>query len=501
MSPYFTQFIQSKVSTIIKKTITIKEDSIALKIIDPYHQDIINQLKNYDIVADIKVSDNIMKFFPNQIKLSEIILSSYHSKKPLKSNNVVLIQFEMPSPGLPLQEIHLRSIYNAQYIKNIKSQTFKVETCCYFWMWGSETGVLLYALEKELDQNELNPNTCLTYLEQLYKKYSVEEDIDVKAVEVLSRLHDNDAGLIELWNLVCQAWKLSYQQIFDQENIQLCLDFQNDINNKHLFPKSLISKLTVSKQCLWTKVGSLYLNYLSFQKYHHIIKIFNHKNTFHQKEALKLFGDSFKVDLIPLHDCTGLGEGPISNWIKNAKILVAKESNVELDGINDQVTCKLSISFFITQLLQMKKTNACVFINGRLKNQESSVGMYIQYAYARLCGIKRYIQSETNIKFEDCLNSLNSDFLQPFMSTPKIFQLIHMIEQYPTVITKAEYEPSVLIAFLLKFSTCISSLYYHLRIKGEDLAVQKARWLVLATSLDLLENGILTLGFDPIDEI
>jgi hypothetical protein len=198
-----------------------------------------------------------------------------------------------------------------------------------------------------------------------------------------------------------------------------------------------------------------------------------------------------RVEKLPIAFCEGLEaeSGDVLNdFIRNSVSLIADESNTDPDT---QTARLLGKSFFIIQLLSMRRTNKLEFTNYRLKMQTANVGVFIQYTLSRICGIEKNIEK----------GMTNWRSLEPLRTTPKVLDLLRKANEFEHVLLKSCTEPSIMIAYLLQFSKCISSHYYHMRIKGELVEIQKARWAVLHFCKSILQTGIRLFGLDCVKEI
>jgi hypothetical protein len=190
-------------------------------------------------------------------------------------------------------------------------------------------------------------------------------------------------------------------------------------------------------------------------------------------------------------------DSKIQKWFFEAANVVAREANVDLNVENkDSELCKkLGESYLKFQMLSMKLRNRMVFENGKILNQNATTGTFVQYTYARLYGIKKYVKG---LGWDVDLKSVS---LEPLNSTPKALNLVFMLKEYTLVLKKSLVEPTVLLDYLTRLSKLISSLYYILRIKGEVFKVQVARWALFDACLEILDCSLEIFDIEPIKEI
>lgn len=161
-------------------------------------------------------------------------------------------------------------------------------------------------------------------------------------------------------------------------------------------------------------------------------------------------------------------------------------------------------------------------------------GIHLQYSYARLQGIKKYVDSipgfhsidssinplhtikqfdgliKTEIVPSELQTYLDSVFLtDPNTKESKILnsylpsqshKLLAHLALYTTT-AKLIQKPSLQIAYTLRLAKLVSSLYYHMRVKGESKEVMSTRWGLWRVTRDVLGRCILDIGADLVDSI
>jgi arginyl-tRNA synthetase len=229
---------------------------------------------------------------------------------------------------------------------------------------------------------------------------------------------------------------------------------------------------------------------LNLPKERDITVVFDSRALWVYEKVQEHFKDNLMAQ-VPISICQGLlssNRDLLDGLLCDAIDLIASESSSDPQS---QVAHALGKSFFIIQLLSMRRSKKMQFSNFRLDNQEANLGVYIQYTYSRICGVERNID-------EDCKQW---DSLDPLTVTPNVFELIQQLDQFDHVLQKSINEPSIMVAYLLQLSKTISSQYYHLRVKGEPLERQKARWAVLSLCKKVLKSGLTLFGLEPVTEI
>ncbi len=115
---------------------------------------------------------------------------------------------------------------------------------------------------------------------------------------------------------------------------------------------------------------------------------------------------------------------------------------------------------------------------------------YVQYAYARCCSILRMLEAENvfvpDYKDADC----------SLMNTPQEMALLERLSAFPQEITDAadQYEPSKITRYTVELASAFHSFYNANRVKGEDVALMKARLLLIDCVKTTLSNALGVLG-------
>ncbi len=115
---------------------------------------------------------------------------------------------------------------------------------------------------------------------------------------------------------------------------------------------------------------------------------------------------------------------------------------------------------------------------------------YVQYAYARCCSILRMLEAENVVvpdyKDTDC----------SLMNSPQEMALLERLSAFPQEITDAadQYEPSKITRYTVELAAAFHSFYNANRVKGEEVALMKARLLLIDCVKTTLSNALRVLG-------
>ncbi|KAG0380489.1 Arginyl-tRNA synthetase [Mortierella sp. AD032] len=165
-------------------------------------------------------------------------------------------------------------------------------------------------------------------------------------------------------------------------------------------------------------------------------------------------------------------------------------------GSVEAVADQLGISAVVIQDFQARSNKGYEFSWKRMTESTGNTGIYLQYAYARLCGI----ENKSGTKLNPSANTA-------LLTEPEAFELANMISIYPdiTLQTLQTLEPSMIVNYLFNLSHAISSANSVLNVKGvrekgeEELA--EARMLLLWSARVTLGNGMRILGLEPLERM
>jgi arginyl-tRNA synthetase len=166
-------------------------------------------------------------------------------------------------------------------------------------------------------------------------------------------------------------------------------------------------------------------------------------------------------------------------------------------GSDNATTRKLAESKFHLLFYAVKKTKK-LDLDQQCESNET--GIHLQYSIARIEGIRKYLESDhAFIESDKCVSESDLDAL--FEQFPKSSVLFNMLEIFEEKLLQSIFEPSLLVSYASSLSKLISSLYYHLRIKGEDVDTQKVRWFLFEKSFAILSTILNLLHVEPVKKI
>ena len=411
--------------------------------------DMLERARNLELVDEISVTSNLVICKPKMDLLAKHTINdvlkfleeaSVNTKSPQGTHDLVL--FSVPPPGVPFTSSDLRVIFSASYISSMKKAlNLKVQTRPVYSL-DLNCGYLVLGAQKF----GLPTDSSLLDMETLTRKALADSDItEQQARTVFLNLGEN-----EIWKSILPMWKRTIQDWIDSN--KLSLDFREVVfNDGHLDFKD--------NECTVVFADKLFQKFDVYRKSHKLMKFV----------------------------CVGSSNLPLQSLSKcftATQEFLIRSANVDLDSDMEIIKShNLAHSLYKFQIFGAKMQSKLSYNGGILENQDSTIGIALQYTFARCCGIQRYIDG--NLEWNSSLDACPD--LSTLSLTPKVFDLIELIGLFPKIFEASITNPCKLTAYACRLGKMVSSQYYHLRIKGEPLEIQKARWAVLFTAKRILE--------------
>ncbi|KAI9741052.1 MAG: hypothetical protein M1834_002763 [Cirrosporium novae-zelandiae] len=177
---------------------------------------------------------------------------------------------------------------------------------------------------------------------------------------------------------------------------------------------------------------------------------------------------------------------------------VMKKNQTKYEQVEDpEATADtLGISAVMVQDMSGKRINNYEFSLERMTSFEGDTGPYLQYAHARLCSITRKSElPSADILLETADLSL--------LTEPHAINLIRALSQWPDVVgnTLKTLEPQTILTYLFKMTHLLSSSYDVLKVKGSEEKVKIARGALYEAARQVLGNGMVLLGLNPVERM
>jgi arginyl-tRNA synthetase len=141
--------------------------------------------------------------------------------------------------------------------------------------------------------------------------------------------------------------------------------------------------------------------------------------------------------------------------------------------------------------------------NGRIKdvdfnwedalNFNGNSGPYVQYTYARICGVLEKSEQNINISRDDIIISNNFER-----------EIIKLLSQFPEKVLTAEreYEPSIICRFLLDICAAFNRFYHECSIlKAESGQIKNSRLALCQAAKYAIGNGLWLIGLEKTSKV
>ena len=206
------------------------------------------------------------------------------------------------------------------------------------------------------------------------------------------------------------------------------------------------------------------------------------------KAALSVLGvDSNSLEVVLMQMVRLVEKG------KTLKLSKRAGNTITLNSLLDMIPIDVARFFF-----NMKEPNTHFDFDLDLARQESDKNpvYYVQYAYARACGILKKLEQE-----ENNLDLKNVNF--NISKTAEEIDLIKQIAKFPTEIINAveTYNPSRIAHFCFDLATLFHKFYVNCKIKGQEEEILRFRVCLCVAVLNVLKNSFSILKIEAKKEV
>ena len=451
MKTLFDDYLSENLEYGTKSKIPLSKDSSV--------ETLISKALKLDLVSTAEKSQHYIEFKPKVDLLTKMSLdcvldfvNSCNTKRDTRSNKREVLICSVPSPGNMISSTDMRVLFTTRYLISIRK----------------------YLEVQLVVQPRTIPDIHSAYLVLAAEKYGFNQR--------------------EVVNLEKDLFLLAERGRQDPEiNELLAADKLKELN------------IAGEVNSTWRNILTLWLSEISCNVG---IDLLSENNGLEQF-SIAVFPDKFfqhfqnmkacnpSLKLLRVGSSDQVLESPSEVFLSTEQYLALK-SNLDCN-IQEEVskTKRLAQSMYVFQLFGSKLNSKLYYAGAQLKNQNASAGIAVQYTYARCCGIQRFIDSDLTwcSKVQTCPD------LSPLLGAPKTFRLVEYVSIFPIVFQESLCNPCKLTAYICKLGKMTSSQYYHLRIKGESIANQKARWAVLYCVKKILELVFEVFSVPPVDKI
>ncbi|MBU2443959.1 MAG: arginine--tRNA ligase [Bacteroidetes bacterium] len=194
--------------------------------------------------------------------------------------------------------------------------------------------------------------------------------------------------------------------------------------------------------------------------------------------GLKILGlDESKVKVLIHQFVTIMEKGEV------VKMSTRKANFITLDQLIDEVGPDVVRYFF---LMRSISSHLNFDLDLAKKHSDDNPVFYLQYAYARICGILRLAEEEGHVPSTD----------YKFLIEEEEIDLIKHLHLFPEIVESASenFEPLLLITYLHELAGCFHKFYHNHRVLGQPKDLTGARLSLCLASQIVLQNGLKILG-------
>lgn len=495
-----------------------------------------------NFIINITNTGNFINFYISHSYASSTVLSSIMNipHNPQIGKNVV-IEFSSPNIAKPIHIGHLRSTILGNFLKNLfQEKGYNVHTINWLGDWGKQFGLLAVGFKKYGSLEKLKEDPLKHFYDvyvQINKDKKMEKSSGIHDIDNMTNIHfrkmeDMDPQILQEWNTFKLLSIEGLKKIYD--NLKISFDIwtgESSIKNNDV--EQLLQEMH-NKKLLIEDNGDLLVDLTIFNLGKVKIKHNNGTTTYITRDLVSAiqrwntykFGKMFYVvaasqsvhfqkmfkvlELLGydwykncVHIEFGLVEGMstrdgnvvfLTDILEQAKNAMLKVIETNKKDVNDPYT----VANFIAQTAVYIQDFSAARIKGykydvsRMVSFEGNTGPFLQYTYARLCGIERKSQVQITPKIDGCL-----------LTDECSKNLIIHLSKYEHIkdICFEQLEAYPLVQYLFQLSHLVAVAHKKLKVKDQPLNLAQARLLMFHCSKNILGKGLILLGLTPLEQI
>lgn len=515
-------------------------------------------IQNLPVYSDWKVSLAGPGFLNFKLSKSNLLswLEHYGKKENLKTQESktekkkIVVDFSSPNTAKQMHVGHIRSTIIGECISRLlKVQGNQVTKDNHLGDWGTQFGILLYAIKREkVDLNDLG-NEPIERLEDLYRlgnEWTTKDESAMRqAREELVKLQNGEENNLFIWKKICglsmDAFKRIYellevnfdyslgesfyrnkvQEVYDSLiKIGLCKEDQGALVVFHpehkRFAKQpfIIRKSDGASNYATTDLAALLYRTIEWQA-DQIIYVTDGRQRDHFEQLFLTTEKWFHKKKHKLPTLTHVWFGTIlGNDNKAIKTREGKPIRlidlldeavnragtmvrVKNPNLNNEEVLRRAKIIGLGAVkyadLSQDRTLDYVFSWEKLLAMQGNTSPYLQYAVARIHSIFRKMNQ---VHFE------TGEKPRP-PETVSECKLARKLTFFPMVMkqTRKELKPHYLCTYLFELATEFSSFYNQDKVIAEQPDAQALRILLCECTLGLLEIGLSILGIETLEEM
>jgi arginyl-tRNA synthetase len=495
---------------------------------------------------NFKLSSSYFLKWIEKFANTESIQKAAQTEKPQK----VVVDFSSPNTAKQMHVGHIRStIIGESLSRLLEFLGHKVIRDNHLGDWGTQFGILLYAIKREkVSLEDLGPDP-IAKLENLYRQgnswIKEEEKNLIQAREELVKLQNGDTENLVLWEKIREISMNSFLSIYDMLGVQFDYSHGESFYKDKIDP--VYEQLLAHKICNESE-GALVVfhpEHKRFAKQPFIIRksdgASNYATTdlatvdFRKSEwksdQIIYVTDSRQRDHFEQlfltvkkwysaenKECPSLNHvwfgtilGDDNKAIKTRdgqpiklidllneaiarakKMVLEKKPDLPIEEVNKRSKI-IGLGAVRYADLSQDRTLDYVFSWEKMLAMQGNTAPYLQYAVARIHSIFRKVQLEpSQIPFSTYLPETDSER-----------KLVRKFLFFPSVIkqTAKELKPHHLSGYLYELATEFSSFYNQSKVMVENEEIKSLRLILCARTLCILEIGMNILGIETLKEM
>ncbi len=517
---------------------------------DVYHlyKLIFLKIRSFFSVFDIVVSFSVPCFI--NFKFSSYFIESQINKN-LLGNSIILklepsknifLDYSSPNVAKEMHVGHLRSTIIGNFFSNLfRAVGYKVIKVSHVGDWGTQFGILINYLKRNIDHEEISKLT-LKKLDSYYKKanlcFQQNESFNSQAREEVVKLQCGDKYSLSIWRKINRISRLEYNRLYKLLDVKIEYKGESYYKNLldpiiHLCENKKLVVLSDNAKCIYvdgflninkkplpviiqksdqgynystTELASLYYR-IKYHKPDKIIYITDIGQKNHFSMIFKIIHNLIKVNTTKLlHIGFGLmlndqnkkiktrsGKSEkLKDFIKNSVKIVNKKllknSNKKL-----KLSYILAVNTIKYAELSNKLSQNYVFNYDRLLKTKGNTAMFLMYAYARICSIKR----KSKI-FK--LKNIISNYKVVLFEIIELDLALDLI-QYDYIIFKTvcKLDPTILSSYLYDIAEKFHRFFHSCNVLSSDFMY--SRLLLCEIIRHILFHSFKILGIKPVSRI
>ena len=441
----------------------------------------------------------------------------------------IVIDYSSPNIAKPFHIGHLRSTVIGQSIKNIhRFCGYECVGVNHLGDWGTQFGKLIVAYKKWGDKETIEQRG-IKALTEIYVRFHEEAEKDPsledEAREAFSKMEQGDSECIELWKWFVEISIAEFKKVYEL----IGADFESWNGESFYFDKTDEVVNALKKKNLLKLDNGAYI--VSLDEYdmppclvlksdgstiyatRDIAAAFYRKKTYNFDKCIyvtsagqslhfaqffkviELMGEEWAKDLVHVPFGTVSIDGAkLATRTGNVILLedlfreatektleIINEKNPTLEN-KEEVASAVGVGAVIFHDLSNNRIKDINFIWDEVLNFDGNTGPYVQYTYARCCGI---------------LEKAGSYGKDGVITHPSEVDIIKTLSLFPEKVEQArrDLEPSVISRYLLDVCQEFNRFYHDCPVlRAEDEKVRSTRLAIVEATSVVLSNGLKLIG-------